>query len=273
MFDILLIAPSECLICIQRKTITVLKLKMWCKYLVKTSLNILSLYIFSLPFISLIGNKLSVFPNIFKHTAGYIQTPQKSNREFNFTSSVLHSFDNDTKCHFPVILDCIKPTAEWRACMSKCECNCQWTQRTFIYIQANTHAHINKKHIQSVSIHSRVWPDQDFWSQCHIWNPTKQLQLVLLFGGMFHFLLNNSSICYPLLSNKTNKTILTLFDLEFLWTKSSIKLIFWFLVENISLSQHGMKIPPIHIYFLNPCHRYWEQFMCAFIYLFFLHFF
>lgn len=111
-----------------------------------------------------------------------------------------------------------------------------------------------KAYTKSFYTHSHVWPDQDFWSQCHIWNPTKQLQLVLLFDGMFHFLLNNSSIC---------STILTLFDVEFLWTKSSIKLIFWFLVENISLSQHEMKIPPIHIYFLNPCLRYWEQFICV----------
>lgn len=180
------------------------------------------------------------------HTAGYIQNLQKSKREFNFIYSVLHSFD-DTKCHFSVILDCIKPTAEWRACMSKCECNCQWTQITFIYIKANIHAHIHKKHIQSASIYSRVWPDQDFWNLCHIWNSTKQLQLVWLYDGMSHFLLDYSSIC---------STILTLFDLEFLWTKSSIKLIFWFLVENISLNQHEMKNLPIHIYFLNPHHSY-----------------
>lgn len=57
------------------------------------------------------------------------------------------------------------------------------------YTSKQTHMHI-----QSDFIYSRVWPDQDFWSQCHIWNPTEQIQSLLLNDGMSHFLLGDNNI-------------------------------------------------------------------------------
>lgn len=89
-------------------------------------------------------------------------------------------------------------------------------------IHMHIHIHRHKKHIQSATIYSHVWPDQDFWSQCHIWNPREQLQSVLLDDSMGHFLL----LCVMKKNDQPSSHYL-------FWNGLMIMIIFWFLVENV----------------------------------------